>query len=549
MSETLPAVSTKRRISPLWIIPIVAIIGGVWVFVHAYLTEGPTVRISMSTAEGLVPGKTKVKVLNVEVGLLEAVVLNPDLSGVTATVKLALEVRDLLRDDTQFWVVRARIGASGVSGLDTLLSGAYIEMAPGNGSPGRRDFAALENQPLTESGTPGIRVTLISDHAASLGVGDPILHQGLPAGRIESLTFEPERGVVYSAFIQTPYDQSLNTSSRFWDASGVSINAGADGVSVKVGSVDTILIGGAEFGSLPEVPEGSPIEDGAVFRLYSSYGETLEDPFSHGTHYVVEFADDIGGLQPGSPVRYRGILIGRVERLLLRELTTRQLERGEYQSERGAPIPVLLFLEPARLEAPDTRESVDALRVSIETGISNGLRAALKTANLLTGQQAISLDFYPDAPEAEAGRFGEYVSIPTMDIGFGRIQNEVTDLLAKLNALPIEATLAGANRTLSAADTALGSLDEALTTVDSFLKGDATQALPVELVDAVVELRNVLDGVSQDSMVYENLDASLDRLSRTLENLERLSRKLSDQPNAVIFSTPPDPDPEPESRK
>ena len=154
MPELKPSISRGRRFSVIWIVPLVALVIGLSMVINTYLTEGPTITLEFATAEGLEKGKTKVRLLNVEVGLVENVVLKEDMSGVTTTIKLEREVQSLLRADTRFWVVRARVGVSGVSDLGTILGGSYIEMAPGTGLEGARAFIGLEEPPLTPLDTP-----------------------------------------------------------------------------------------------------------------------------------------------------------------------------------------------------------------------------------------------------------------------------------------------------------------------------------------------------------------------------------------------------------
>ena len=202
---------------------------------------------------------------------------------------------------------------------------------------------------------------------------------------------------------------------------------------------------------------------------------------------------------------------------------------------------MLIEIEPGRLEVPDAAQSVADLRATIERSVADGLRATLKTGNLLTGAQLISFDFFPGAPPKELSTFGEWTMLPTEVTGFGRIEEQAGALLAKLNALPLDSTIGNANKALASADQALASLD-------AILEAPGTQALPDELASALNELRSVLDGFSQDAELYENLSAAMARLSRTLDNLDSLSRSLAEKPNSVLFPPKPTPDPIPEAQ-
>jgi paraquat-inducible protein B len=543
MTDLEPDVSTRAGVSPMWIIPIVALVAGVWMVVQSYLSEGPTIRIHFQTAAGLEEGKTKVKMLAVDVGLVEEVVLNDDISGVTATVTLDKAVTPLLRDDTKFWVVRARVGAGGVSGFSTILSGAYIELAPGTGNAGEREFVGLETPPLTPVGAPGKHLTLTSDRA-SISAGDPVLYQGFRVGRVEAMQFDTDSNQAeYKIFVDAPYDELVRTTTRFWDTSGIAVDISAEGLQLQVGSAETILVGGVAFGSPPDLPPGEVVSADSAFRLYPSYSAILENPYQHGRHYVVAFSQPLGGLFPGAPVTFRGIRIGSVDRILLKELNRADGIEGE-----GSAIPVLIYIEPGRMELPDAAPSVDALHQTIENGVTNGLRATLKTGNLLTGKQEVDFDFHPNAPEAEIGQFDRYDLLPTIPSGVGRLAEQVGDLLDKLNKLPIEETVANANGTLARAETLVANLNEGVTSLNAILADGSTKALPGELVNTLDELRSVLDGFSQDAELYQDVNASLTSLDRALDSINRLARQLAERPNSVLFSPPPQEDPVPEAR-
>lgn len=543
MAEMKPTVSRGRKFSAIWIIPLVALLIGVWMVIHTAMTEGPTITIEFNTAEGLEAGKTKVRLLSHEIGLVETVVLKEDVSGVTATVELEPEARSLLRENTQFWVVRARMGSGGVSGLGTLFSGAYIEMAPGSETKGRRAFVGLEQPPQTPVGAPGIRLALFSDRAGSVSTGDAVLFQGYKVGRVEATAFDTERQQArYDVFIDAPFHELVHSATRFWDISGVSVDVSASGVQVNTGSVETILLGGLSFGTPPELPAGSPVADGAEFKLYSSYEDILENPYEHGTHYVVSFKQSLRGLLPGASVEYRGIQVGRVERILVKELASRGMTGTDL------PIPVLIYLEPGRLQIPDSDASLASLKTDIEQGVRNGMRATLQTGNLLTGSQLISIDYYPDEAPAELGQFEQYVTIPTMETGLGHLQTQISDLLNKLNALPLEDTVAGASKAMVTANDALVSMTAALDSAEAILNSEGTQALPSELVATLQKMRFVLDGFSQNAELYKNLNASLRSLEATLDNTKSLTRQLSDKPNSMLMPGRTQQDPIPRTR-
>jgi paraquat-inducible protein B len=516
MTETQATVSRRGGISRIWLVPIVAVLLGAWMVVYTWQNQGAEITIVLANAEGIEAGTTKIKALSVEVGVVERVVLGDDLGSVTVTARIERPAILLLREDTQFWVVTARVGAGGITGLGTILSGGYIELSPGSSSTPARSFVGLKVPPVTPSGTPGLNLLLVSDRAGSVGTGDPILYKGFRVGIIESAEFDVEsQKMHYRAFVDAPYDDLVNTTTRFWNMSGIHFSASAEGIELNTGSLQSLLVGGVAFDVPAGVATGEPVQDGASFELYPTQKATEVHPYRYSTEYVVEFASSVRGLEPGAPVEYRGLASGRVERILLEELGKERRDGG------GSPIPVLIRLEPGRLEMGDSQEGVERLRRTMDAAVGNGLRATLSTGNLLTGSLYVGLDMYPDDKEQELGTFAGWRTIPTIASGLEGIQVKVSTLLDKLNALPLDAVTRSADGTLKSAESTLAELEETIAEMRALLASEGVQNLP------------------------ESLDRSLAELNRTLQSLEALANTLEDQPNALIFPRDPERDPEP----
>ncbi|MDJ0846946.1 MAG: intermembrane transport protein PqiB [Myxococcota bacterium] len=518
MAEAKVSAPKRRRLSPVWVVPIVAVLLGAWMVFYTWQTEGPSITLVFATAEGIEAGKTKVKARSVEMGVVETVELGEDLESVVVTAKLERGAIPLLREDTQFWVVRARIGMGGISGLGTVLSGGYIEMTPGAGKLGRREFRGLDLPPVTPANAPGLHLTLLSERAGSVSTGDGISYRGFRVGRIESSDFDvASQQMRYGAFIEEPYDSLVSSRTRFWNASGITVSATAEGFELQTGSLQSVLFGGISFG-LPEgVAPGAPVEDGASFRLFRNPEAINVRPHEYGVEYVVKFARSVRGLLPGAPVEYRGLRSGQVERILLREL----VDENEEGPGSGQEIPVLIRLEPGLLEYGDTEEGVAFLEETVETAVANGLRASLSTGSLLTGSLYVALDMHPDEPPAEIGRFAGRPTIPTVSSGLEALEQRIAKLLDKVNALPLDDVTRSADATLRSADDTL-----------------------VELRRTVAELRLLI--ASEDfQQLPRSVETSLAELDRTLRSVNALAKTLEDQPNALVFPREHVKDPEP----
>jgi paraquat-inducible protein B len=531
-------ISKSRKISGIWFIPLLALVLGISMVVNNWMNEGPEIEIAFQTANGLEQGKTKVKYRDVDMGVVQEVRLNDNFDGVIATLKLDRQAIPLLREDTRFWVVTARVGVDNISGLDTLLSGAYIQMAPGEGKAGKRDFVALEQPPQTPAGAPGLRLELTSDRASSVGAGDVVLYKGYKVGRVESMRFDPtDRRVHYEIFIDAPYHELVTSGVRFWDASGVAVSADASGFKVETGAMDTILFGGVSFGVPEGAGAGEAVEQHTVFQLYRSYDEMLQNPFTHGTYYVVSFKQSVKGLLPGAPVEFRGIQIGKVVRIMLKESLEYYQKLGD--TGHGIPFPVLIYIEPGRMEMPDDESSIAQLRDSVKVGVNNGMRASMGSGNLITGAKYISIDFFPDAKPDTLSTFLDYTTIPTVETGLAQLEQKVNAILDTINALPLADTVSSAN-------TAIGTLNQTLASLQSILESQGSQQLPDNLDKTLRELQDAISTLAPDSAASQSLNASLLSLNRTLGNLESLTRTLSEQPSAVVVPASPRPDPIPE---
>ena len=349
----------------------------------------------------------------------------------------------------------------------------------------------------------------MSENRSSISTGDPVLYHGFKVGRVESLVFDPEsRQMRNEIFIDAPYHEMITSTTRFWDVSGISMQLSADGIEFDVGSVQSILSGGVTFGVPPGLGQGIAVENNTRFRLFSNYNEILESPHEYREYYVVSFKQSVKGLTSNSPVEYRGIQIGQVERIMVEELVNKSIrERGEPQ---GVPIPVLIYIEPARFEMPDTQASLDLMRESFKQGVENGMRASLGRGNLLTGIQLVELEYFPEVPEAEMGEFEGYSTIPTIATGLSQLEHKISSLLDKANNLPVEEILGSLNL-------AVDELNRTLKAVRVVAENENLNKIPDELQGSLVALRAILEA-DDTNAIPGDVRASLEALQAILED-------------------------------
>ncbi|NTS75567.1 intermembrane transport protein PqiB [Catenovulum sp. SM1970] len=537
MSETVPAaqavVKTRRKISTIWLIPIIALISSIWIIVQYYVDRGPEIRIEFTTAEGIEAGKTQIKALNVEVGIVERVELNDDLETVSIFARIDPKATDLLRQDTQFWVVKPRIGSKGISGLSTLLSGAYIELAPGQGYTGIDKFVGLDSPPLIRGNRKGIHVTLSSDVTTSLSAGDPVMYRGFRVGQVNQIKIVEQGQLKATAFIREPYDKLVTTNSRFFNASGFKFELTPEGMEFTAESMETILSGGVAFDVPTNVPLGQPVDDGYLYKLYKNQQQMNLHPYQYSNEYLLLFDSSTRGLMAGAPVEYRGIPVGTVQGVSFEYLTPEQR-----QAMSAVMVPVIIKIDAARILGIDTPESKALLDDKMRDYVTHGLRAALKNASLVTGKRIITLDYYPELAKAEIQKVGPHLLIPSTNDDLDRIITRVGIFVDKLNELPINQTLNEANTSLAKLNAMLISADKLIMDLNGYIGNEDVKSLPKELKQLVSQMQDMMSGYAPESDFYQQLDVTLKQLTSTLRSVDQVTTELQTKPNSLIFAEP-----------
>src|SRR5262245_14710974 len=456
---------SRRRTRPsfVWIVPIVAALVGVWVAVVRIMAQGPKITIVFRSAEGLEAGKTKIHYKGVEVGTLTDIRLTPDHQRVIANAQMAPGTADFLVEDTQFWVVRPRISGASVSGLGTLISGAYVRMDIGKKTDHRRDFVALNDQPVVTGDVPGRFFVLKAPDLGSLDTGTPIYFRRLQVGEVAAYELDPDgRAITLRAFINVPYDRYVTQNTVFWQASGIDMSLTANGLSVQTQSLLSILVGGIAFATpTPDAPLPAA-EPETVFRLYSDRAEAFKLPSRDPQTYRVNFSESVRGLTRGAPVEFKGIPIGEVTEV-----------RAEFDAKTlEFSVPVTVQIDPTSmgvklLDVPPGPASIEAHRRVIDGLVAKGVRAQLRSGSLLTGALYVALDTFPGAPPFTVDWSKQPVELPTQPGDLAGIENSVTSIVKKIDQLPIKdigdelrKALADLDRTLLSATATLNSADK-----------------------------------------------------------------------------------------
>ncbi|MEC8080713.1 MAG: MlaD family protein, partial [Pseudomonadota bacterium] len=386
-SPASAVIKSSNGISKIWIIPLITLLVSAWFVIQEINNKGLEIEIEFETASGLEAGKTQIRIRDVIIGHVDKIELNDDSTGVLVTAVLDKETEKYLRSDSRFWVVSPRVSLAGVSGLQTLLSGSYIEMAPGISEQTSRYFVALNDPPVTPIGTPGIRLFLNSEKSFTAQVGDQVIYRGLAVGRIETVNYDLEKRLArYSAFIEAPFDRLITSNTRFWNTSGIELELGVDGVGVSTPNLESLISGGISFDDPEGMPLGHASYHDKIFQIYPSFKSAMSHRYSEKVFFLLLIESSVRGLKVGAPVEYRGLQIGQVEDINIR-LDEHKLEADEASYK----IPVLISVQPGRANLTDDHEGSDFIRQQFDLWLKNGLQASLKTGSVLTGAVFIDL--------------------------------------------------------------------------------------------------------------------------------------------------------------
>jgi len=521
LPPTIPLVRKTRRWNVVWVLPIVTLLVGTWLLYENFATRGPVATIRFETAEGIKAGQTEVRCRSVKIGVVREVKLSEDLNSVMVVAELNKNAGDLLRDGSRFWVVKPRLSAAEISGLGTLIQGVYIELEPGPMTGKRRfGFEGLEVPPATNASVPGRRILLQTAEAGQLQIGAPIYYRGFDVGRIESRELsEDGMQVTYEAFIEDDYSHLLTEYCRFWNSSGLEINAGASGVVVRTPSVESMISGGVCFGLADGLMgRGAIAKDGDIFTLFSDKESARRSTFTPTLTFLLLFDQSVRGLTLNSPVEFRGIPIGRISRISF----------DMVESHDDPRIPVLIDIDPSlcRPLSEDVTVRPDAIFFIEE--VAKGLRAGLKTTSLITGAMHIDFNYYPKAEPATIGIMGDFATFPTVITGFAEIEPKLNRILAKMESLEIQ----------QAFDTISNAAKEGkdmATAAREVFQNPKFNNLPDEISLTMEELKKAIATLGPEGEINQEVEKTLEELRAALASIKAVANLLEEKPNALIF--------------
>ncbi len=513
----------SRRVPIIWSIPLLAIAIGAWLAWDTLSKQGPTITVSFETAEGLQAGQSQLKYRDIVLGTVKSLDLTPDHSHVIVTISTTRQAETLLTKQTIFWVVKPRLFAGNISGLETLLSGSFVGMLPGDdaAAPAQREFTGREDPPIITASVPGHTFSVKANRLGSISLGSPVFFRDLSVGEVLGWDIaEMARSVTIRVFVRAPYDRYVNDDTRFWNASGLSLKLGGSGVELQLESLRALVLGGVAFNTPDEKADAAMSADNHVFPLFSDREAAENSSYSRKIPVISYFPGSVRGLGPGSDVTMHGLVVGHVTGVRL-----------IYDPARDAIMaPVSYEVEPERIIGVGKRVFTTT-REAVEEVLKRGMRARLESASLITGQQMVALDFVPDAPPAMLTMEGDAFVLPaTEGGGFTGLQASATALLDKVNDIPFKQIGDNLNNILHAGSTmanapqmqqSLNDLAATLGSTKGFMAQLDTNTGPAlkQLPQVTAGLEKALTSVNKLALSFDTGYGDNTQFNRDLERL------------------------------
>ncbi|WP_086442498.1 intermembrane transport protein PqiB [Acinetobacter baumannii] len=516
----------KNRWKPLliWIIPLIALLIALSLAVKALLSNGPTIEVSFRTAEGLVAGKTTVRYKQVDIGVVRQIDLAEDRSHIIARIDLRKDASNFAAQDSRFWVVRPRIGTSGVSGIDTLLSGSYIEVDGGKSPEKKLEFTGLEIPPVITSDVPGKEFFLKADDLGSLDIGSPIYYRRINVGQITAYKLSDDgKSVELQTFIRAPYDKFVTTDTRFWQASGIDVTLNASGFNLDTQSLASIVAGGIAFG-FPENSNATVAANKSRFNLWDSKAEALKEPDGLPRGVIMYFDHSLRGLAVGAPIDFMGIEIGSIK----------SINAEFYNNYKQIRMRVEAVIYPLRVE---NGQALNPNSDIFKDFVEHGWRAQMRTGNLLTGQNYIALDKFPKAKPATLQILNDgRVVIPTTATELSGLQAQVSQIADKLTKFPLVEIGQDVRKTLKNMNTAIESTDKLVKQLD----GKVAPGLQATLDDVRKTVRSSESILSSDAPLQQDVRKALQQMTRAAASLQLMADYIEQHPESIIRGKRPE---------
>jgi len=539
MSKQIPKVEASTRfnlITSIWIVPFIALIIAGWLAYQYFSELGPEIRIVFPENEGLNAGQSQIKYRNVSIGTVKKIVLQKKGEGVTVIARMDKSAKRYLNENAKFWIVKPEVGVSGVSGLDTLISGTYINMYSEKGGEFHDMFYGLDEAfHLTAD---GVYYQLSSPSGYNIKKGTPLYMKNMEVGQVEYVNIALDgQHIDFIVFVKKQYVLYVHRDSKFWVQSAVDVSFDNGRLDINVAPLSNLMQGGIEFSSSGE-DASDTVPDKYVFHLYKNGSIAEGMQVGRGGDYIKSFEimteDHISKLKVGALVQYEGYEVGRVRGITLSFNKDTHKILGN----------VLVEIDTSSFASED--ENVTTCSNDFHHAVTHGLRAKFTPSDPLTGSLFVDLIFDHNATEHNMTKGTKYALIPSLKSDEGSVMDEVDKVLQKLNNLPLEKLLASINQVVddSAApmNKVLVDLKKTVENLNAMTGTKAFKKMPDELNKTMKELTRTLQatkklvkGYDNNSLITHQIAQTLKVVTKTSLEMQQFLKLLNRKPNSLIF--------------
>jgi paraquat-inducible protein B len=543
MPKNIPQVTESTKfnfLTSIWIVPIIALFIAGWLAFQYFDDLGPEIKIIFPKNEGLVAGQSVVKFKNVPIGKVTKIYLDEEVNGVIVVVRMFSEkARPYMTEKAKFWIVKPEVGLSGVSGLDTLLSGTYIDVYSEKGGTFVEEHYGLV-QPYHDS-SKGTYYHLNSLEGKNVSVGTPIYYKSIEVGKVEHIYFGLDnKSVDVIIFIQNEYVPYVHMDSRFWVKNMINIDFTKGNLDVDIAPLNYMISGGILFSSSGS-DNKNIVPNKHVFTLFKSKTEaenkTIGATKKKNKKFILLTDESLANLSIDALVRFDGFDIGRVLDIKL------SYDRNTHN-----------MLGQILLEI-DTSVFEDKHDINI-TGVANfyaaveeGLRAKIAALDPITGALFVDLTFNHQDGASKIVKIDSYPRLPMTSNSSTGMMDSVSQILDKLNNLPFEKLLdsmtevvESASEPIANANDVLVDLKKTVANINTLTSKKSFEVLPDELSRALIEMtktlkstRTVVRGYGNDSLMQKQLTETLKILTKTSVEMSTFLKMLNRKPNSLIF--------------
>ena len=544
MSTDIPEIEESNKfnfITSIWIVPFIALVIAGWLGYKHFAEPGPEIKIIFPQNEGLAAGQSIIKFRNVPVGKVTKIYVEEDTKGVIVVVRMNNKrSKDYLTEKAKFWIVKPEVGLSGISGLDTLISGTYIDVyTETGGKEFKENFIGL-TQPYRDS-MEGEYFHLISVNGDNTSVGTPIYYKNIKVGEVEHVYLGLDNKSIHViAFIDKQYARYVHNSSKFWTKSTINVNFTKGNLDVNIAPLSHLLQSGIVFSS-PEGDKNSSVAYSRIFPLYKSKTQAESTSIGSVAKSIKKFMlltdESIANLRVESPVRFDGFDIGWVSNIQLSYSKTSHKMLGQ----------VLLSIDTSVFNDKDETD-ISGLS-NFYQAVEEGLRAKISALDPITGMLFIDLTFNHQDGNGSIVKGTKYAQLPMASQSSTGIMRSMTQILDKLNNLPLEKLLASVNKVvddtaepIANANDILIDLKKTVENLNALTNKKSFTAMPDEVDRALKELtrtlkttKKVVKGYGSNSILNKQLSHTLEILTKTSKEMQVFLRMLNRKPDSLIF--------------